>query len=103
MSTALKTDITKAADQALTTEEIVPARCIKGRRASMPASMLRRKCSMSRKVAGPSSVLSAPAGPSTSGHLSAQTQSDVVRFNKFYFMFIFFNYFEKINAIYRYF
>ncbi|KAK6616816.1 hypothetical protein RUM44_005301, partial [Polyplax serrata] len=81
LSTAMKTDITKAADQALTTEEVVPTRTIKGRRASMPASMLRRKSSMSRKVAGPSSVLSAPASGATAGpsgiQLPTQARSDI--------------------------
>ncbi|EEB17348.1 conserved hypothetical protein [Pediculus humanus corporis] len=81
LSTALKTDITKAADQALTTEEIITTRPARPRRASMPASMLLRKSSMGKKVGGPSSVLSAPAGPSTGFF---KTRKDTVRL--FYFV-----------------
>lgn len=57
----MKTDITVAADQALTAEDVPqPAkeRPAARRRASMPASMMRRVPSIQRRP--PASVLSAP-------------------------------------------
>lgn len=86
----MKTDITMAADQALTAEDVPqPAKIPAARRrASMPASMLRRVPSYKRKP--PASVLSAPTqGFMLSPHSRPKQLVSILDFTEVFFSLVF--------------